>query len=120
MSRHGFFTVWFLGFLGLGCLGTALGCTADDTASPSTDEGPLPGVGRVRVTVDGGMNPDDDPGSREWLASDIEVTAADGTVHLGRAGIHVRGNSSSQFEKKSYALETWSSSDAGYRRWCSR
>lgn len=84
---------------------------ADDTAAPDTDDGPLPGVGRVRVTVDGGVNPDDDPGNREWIASDIEITGDDGITHEGRAGIHVRGNSSSQFEKKSYALETWSRSD---------
>jgi hypothetical protein len=83
-----------------------------DTATSPSDSGPLPALAQVNITVDGDIDPDDDPDERDWMPSDLEVIVDGETAHTGRAGVHVRGNSSSGYDKKSYALETWDDSDA--------
>ena len=57
--------------------------------------------------MDDGVNPDEFPYEREWMSASMEVFLSGELVHEGRAGIHVRGNSSRDFDKKSFALETW-------------
>ena len=107
---------WLLGMvLVAGC---ASGSVTDDDdgdgAENAPDEPTVPGsVGlpRVSVTVDEGLDPDDEPDGRDWMPADLEVTENGVVVHEGRAGIHVRGNSTRGYEKKSYALETWDSQD---------
>lgn len=87
---------------------------ADDTSTEPDDADPstgLPPIASMSVTVDDGLDPDDDPERREWMSADLEVVVDGAVVHQGRAGIHVRGNSSRWFDKKSYALETWDADD---------
>ena len=71
----------------------------------------LPPIAWISVTVDDGREPDNFPERREWMSADIVVQADGAVVHQGRAGIHVRGNTSAWFDKKSYALETWDADD---------
>lgn len=71
----------------------------------------LPPIGQILVTVDDEVEPDEFPYQRDWLPAAIEVVADGVLVHQGRAGIHVRGNTSRDFDKKSYALETWDTND---------
>lgn len=87
---------------------------SDDTATEPDDEElttGLPPIASISVTVDDGLDPDDDPERRDWMSADLEVVMDGTVVHQGRAGIHVRGNSSRWFDKKSYALETWDADD---------
>jgi len=84
--------------------------TADDGGNDGTSE-VLPGVARISVTVDAGRDPDDDPEGSDWMPADLEVRVDGELTHSGRAGIHVRGNSSRGYDKKSYALETWDGDD---------
>lgn len=76
-----------------------------DAAAPST----LP---RLSIRVDAGREPDDEPDGRDWMPADLQVFDNEVLVHEGRAGIHVRGNSTRGYAKKSYALETWDATDA--------
>jgi len=86
------------------------GDSGDGGTDPGSDV--LPAIAWIGVTIDDGSDPDDRPENREWMAADIEVRVDDGVVQAGRAGIHVRGNSSAYFDKKSYALETWDADDS--------
>ena len=100
---------WLLGMvLVAGC---ASGSVKDDDdgdgAENAPDEPTEPGsVGlpRLSVTVDEGLDPDDEPDGRDWMPADLDVIENGVVVHEGRAGIHVRGNSTRGYEKKSYAL----------------
>ncbi len=80
---------------------------APDTGFPAT--GTLP---RVSISVDDDIDPGDEPWVRDWQPASIEITRDGQVLHGGRAGIHVRGNSSTQYDKKSFALETWDANDA--------
>ncbi len=84
-----------------------------DSGDSGTDPGEeaLPPIAWIGVTVDDGSDPDDRPENRDWMAAELEVRVDGAVVHSGRAGIHVRGNSSAYFDKKSYALETWDADD---------
>lgn len=82
------------------------------TPAHPSEEAALPPLAYVTVDVDGDVNPDDRPHDRDWLPASLQVTLAGEDPHTGRAGIHVRGNSSADFDKKSYALETWTDDDA--------
>ncbi len=62
----------------------------------------------------------DDDGSRAWapvmarfvdLDSDGLARLEGPTDYHGRGGLHVRGNSSVEYDKKSYAFETWDDAD---------
>ena len=86
--------------------------TAPDADDTGTDSPALPGLARIHIAVDGGEDPDDDPYSRDWMPAGLEVIVDGEVTHTGRAGVHVRGNSSAGYDKKSYALETWDDSDA--------
>ena len=107
---------WLLGMvLVAGC---ASGSVKDDDdgdgAENAPDEPTEPGsveLPRLSVTVDEGLDPDDEPDGRDWMPADLDVIENGVVVHEGRAGIHVRGNSTRGYEKKSYALETWDSED---------
>ena len=71
---------------------------------------PLP-IAQISIEMDDGVNPDEFPYEREWMSASMEVFLSGELVHEGRAGIHVRGNSSRDFDKKSFALETWNAND---------
>ena len=71
---------------------------------------PLP-IAQISIEMDDGVNPDEFPYEREWRSASMEVFLAGEVVHEGRAGIHVRGNTSRDFDKKSFALETWNAND---------
>jgi hypothetical protein len=45
------------------------------------------------------------------MPASIKAFTNNDYVYEGRAGIHVRGNTSRDFDKKSYALETWDAND---------
>ncbi|MCP4810769.1 MAG: hypothetical protein GY884_35995 [Proteobacteria bacterium] len=76
-----------------------------------TVEDAVEGIPWVSVTMDGGEDPGDHPDDRDWFPASLEVTENGVVTHSGRAGLHTRGNSSTEYDKKSYALETWDSSD---------
>ena len=68
-------------------------------------------IAQISIILDDLVNPDDFPYDREWMPASIKVFGDGGVTHEGRAGIHVRGNTSRDFEKKSYALETWNANN---------
>ena len=68
-------------------------------------------IAQVSITLDEEVNPDDFPYQREWMPASIMVTSDGEITHQGRVGIHVRGNTSRDFDKKSYAFETWNEND---------
>ena len=68
-------------------------------------------MAQISITLDEGVNPDDFPYHREWMPASIMVTSDSEITHQGRVGIHVRGNTSRDFDKKSYAVETWNNND---------
>ena len=71
----------------------------------------LPSIAQFSISVDDGVDPDEFPYRRDWISATIEVVAGGEIVHQGRAGLHVRGNTSRDFDKKSYAIETWDTND---------
>ena len=68
-------------------------------------------ITQVSIILDGAINPDELPYQREWMPASMMVIADDGIAHQGRVGLHVRGNTSRDFDKKSYAFETWDEND---------
>ena len=68
-------------------------------------------IAKISIILDGAINPDELPYRREWMPASMMVTADDGIAHQGRVGLHVRGNTSRDFDKKSYAFETWDEND---------
>ena len=68
-------------------------------------------IAQISIILDGAINPDELPYQREWMPASMMVIADDGIAHQGRVGIHVRGNTSRDFDKKSYAFETWDEND---------
>ena len=68
-------------------------------------------IAQISIILDGAINPDELPYRREWMPASMMVTADDGIAHQGRVGLHVRGNTSRDFDKKSYAFETWDEND---------
>ena len=68
-------------------------------------------VAQISITLDGAINPDEFSQQREWMPASITMITNGSVAHEGRAGIHVRGNTSRDFDKKSYALETWDEND---------
>ena len=68
-------------------------------------------IAKISIILDGAINPDELPYRREWMPASMMVTAGDGIAHQGRVGLHVRGNTSRDFDKKSYAFETWDEND---------
>ena len=71
----------------------------------------LSAVAEISIILDEGVEPDEFPYRREWMPASIEVFIDSILIHEGRAGIHVRGNTSRDFDKKSFALETWDDND---------
>ena len=71
----------------------------------------LSAVAEISIILDEGIEPDEFPYRREWMPASIEVFIDSILIHEGRAGIHVRGNTSRDFDKKSFALETWDDND---------
>ncbi len=71
----------------------------------------LPALARISIMVDDEAEPDEFPYQREWMHASIKVFTDNDSIYEGRAGIHVRGNTSRDFDKKSYALETWDAND---------
>ncbi|MEC8391555.1 MAG: CotH kinase family protein, partial [Actinomycetota bacterium] len=68
-------------------------------------------IAQVSIYLDGEVNPDEFPYQREWMPASIMVISDGEITHQGRVGIHVRGNTSRDFDKKSYAFETWNEDD---------
>ena len=68
-------------------------------------------IAQISIILDGAINPDEFSYQREWMPASMMVIADDGIAHQGRLGIHVRGNTSRDFDKKSYAFETWDEND---------
>ena len=68
-------------------------------------------IAQISIILDGAINPDELPYQREWMPASMMVIADDGIAHQGRVGLHVRGNTSRDFDKKSYAFETWDEND---------
>ena len=68
-------------------------------------------IAQISITLDEKVNPDEFPYQREWMPASIIVISDSEIVHQGRIGIHVRGNTSRDFDKKSYAFETWNNND---------
>ena len=68
-------------------------------------------IAQISIILDGAINPDEFSYQREWMPASMTVITGDGIVHQGRVGIHVRGNTSRDFDKKSYAFETWDEND---------
>ena len=68
-------------------------------------------IAQISIILDGAINPDELPYRREWMPASMMVTADDGIAHQVRVGLHVRGNTSRDFDKKSYAFETWDEND---------
>jgi len=77
-----------------------LGCTAQVGTVPLDPPAAEATLLQIRLSPD--EDPDDDPWSRDWIPTTIEVDD-----WSGQGGIHVRGNSTRDYDKKSYALETW-------------
>lgn len=103
------------------CGVVASACASGVRTELERDSGPVstPGSGtgvagslpQIVLSVDGGLDPDDEPGLRDWMPAGLKVLEEGVVLHDGRAGVHVRGNSSRDYDKKSYALETWNGSD---------
>ena len=68
-------------------------------------------IAQISIILDGAINPDELPYQREWMPASMMVIVDDGIAHQGRVGLHVRGNTSRDFDKKSYAFETWDEND---------
>ena len=68
-------------------------------------------IAQISIILDGAINPDEFSYQREWMPASMMVITGDGIAHQGRVGIHVRGNTSRDFDKKSYAFETWDEND---------
>ena len=81
----------------------------DSQFDESTDA--LLPIAQISIILDGAINPDEFSYQREWMPASMMVIADDGIAHQGRLGIHVRGNTSRDFDKKSYAFETWDEND---------
>ena len=91
--------------------GDSAGPGASEPDSSEPDPRPSGVLPWVSVSVDAGRDPDDEPDGRDWMPADLAVFEGGVEVHTGRAGIHVRGNSTRDYDKKSYALETWDAAD---------
>lgn len=84
-------------------LSIAVSCSSDDTTVP--DDQPEVILDRLPLfsvdTGDGVIV--DEP----KIAADFTITEDGETLHSGKIGIEIRGQSSQMFPKKSYGLETW-------------
>ncbi len=97
---------------------SSTGETAQDVTEPlhTTNQfddwgGSFLPIAQVSIYLDGEVNPDEFPYQREWMPASIMVISDGKITHQGRIGIHVRGNTSRDFDKKSYAFETWNEDD---------
>ena len=84
-----------------------VGCVA---TMPLTSDDAVDGIPWIHLVPDDG-DPSEDPDAREWWPGSITVTEDGVVTHSGRMGVHVRGNSSTDYDKKSFALETWDGQD---------
>lgn len=79
---------------------TLLACEQPSLPVDPPELGGLP-----RFVLEVAEDPDEDPYSNDWIPTTWDLVQGD-TLRSGYAGVHVRGNSTREYDKKSYAFET--------------